>query len=402
MRLDGRGAQRRAIAMSGGLALAALGAIEARAERAEPGHLVTLRSDLASSVAVDLGGPQREGHLDRSLTNAPLSVVTRVPITSRRATAPVEWREGTLAIGTAEGLLVYRDGAVVRVATGPVDARPVVLPSGELVVATREGRVLVIDPQLAIQREARASSGISRGPLVLADGSIVVASNDRMITRFDADLERVFATTLTTGLPLSPALRGASRIVVVAGERLYELDLSGQILSSLDLGERAASAPLVDDQGHVHLATVGGTILVVAHARHVVQRISVGGRLLDQNVVLARDTDGSYRLAVPTLGVLAIERDGEPRWSATTDAPFPGPLAIAADHRTIAFDRRGRIVVLSPSGEIQERLELGGLVNGFPQITRDGTLWATTDAGELVHVAPAPRPAPAPVVAPTP
>jgi hypothetical protein len=137
-----------------------------------------------------------------------------------------------------------------------------------------------------------------------------------------------------------------------------------------------------------------GQIVVVDHGRHVRARITLEGRGFDANAVLARDGDGSYRLAIPAIGVLALEPDGTTRWSVATDAPFHGPLAIDAAHTTLAFDRRGRLGVISVGGELRERIDLGGIANGFPMIASDGTLWASTDASQLVHVAVATRPDP--------
>jgi hypothetical protein len=50
--------------------------------------------------------------------------------------------------------------------------------------------------------------------------------------------------------------------------------------------------------------------------------------------------------------------------------------------------------VISVGGELRERIDLGGIANGFPMIASDGTLWASTDASQLVHVAVATRPDP--------
>jgi outer membrane protein assembly factor BamB len=191
-----------------------------------------------------------------------------------------------------------------------------------------------------------------------------------------------------------PASLSPTRVVVAVAERLYVLDLAGTILSSVDVGDRIIAAPVVDREGHVHVLVQAGQIVVLDHGRHVRARIALDGRGFDQSAVLARDSDGSYRIAVPALGVIALERDGAQRWLVTTDAPFHGPLAIDASHTTLAFDRRGRLGVISVTGELRERVELGGMANGFPLLASDGTLWASTSESELVHVAMTTRPDP--------
>lgn len=375
-----------------------------RSEPASPGALSRLRGDAASSQANDLGGPSRRGRLARSLSGEQHSVIERIALPGRRATAPLEWREGRIVLGTAEGLFVRdRDGQSVSLPLGPIDLRPALLPSNELLVLTREGRVLVLDRHLRVRVETRGGASMRAAPLVLADGSIVVVSADHTVTRYDSDLQRVFSTPLprlTSAQVQSPALlqdpndTSSARIAVADGERLHVLDLTGVLLRSVDVGERIVSAPVVDDAGDVHVLTQSGHIVVITRAVRVGVRLPLGGRFHDQNAMLALDDDGSYRVAVQTLGVLALERDGTERWSASTDAPFHGPLAVCAEGTTLAFDRRGRIAVVSRAGQIVERIELGGIVVGFPMLGSDGTLWASTDAAELIHVGPTPRPEP--------
>lgn len=376
------------------LPLAAL-VVGAQAQRVEPGQMLTLRSGLPSPTALDLGGPERDGRVERTLAGARHQVLERIPMPNRRASAPMDWPGVGIVAGVAEGVWILgADRQPRTVPVGPVDARPVLLPSGEILVATRDGRILVLDRASRIVREVRASAGVRGSPLVLADGSVVVTTLDRGVARFDAGLEPVFSVTLPAGLIQPPALLGRDRIVVAAGERLHVLDLAGSLLSSIDLGDRAVAAPLVDGDHVVHVLLALGTLAVVPRGTRVSSRLPVGARLFDQNALFARDDDGSYRVAVPALGVVCIGPDAATRWSASTDAPFHGPLVIDGAHTTLAFDRRGRMAVISEAGEILERLELGGIVSGFPLLASDGTVWVTTDAPELVHVGPEARPDP--------
>ncbi len=373
----------------------ALASATAQGQRIEPGHLVTLRSGLASPTAVDLGGPERDGRVERTLEGGRHRVIDRAPTSSRRASAPVEWPDVGIAVGASDGLWIREAAGPTRtLLLGPIDARPVILPSRELLVTTRDGRVLVIDRAGVVVREARASAGVRGSPLVLADGSVVLTTLDRGVARFDAMLEPVFAVTLPAGVVQPPALLGRDRIVIAAGERLHVLDLAGSLLSSIDLGDRAVAAPVVDEHGTVHVLLALGSIAVAPRGSRISSRVAVGGRVFDQSAMFARDEDGSYRVAVPALGIVCLAPDGAQRWVASTDAPFHGPLLVDAAHTTLAFDRRGRLAVITPSGEIMERIELGGLVTGFPLLASDGSVWVTTDAAELVHVGPEPRPTP--------
>ncbi|MBN8615339.1 MAG: hypothetical protein J0L92_32385 [Deltaproteobacteria bacterium] len=381
-------------------ALAALAALTgiARADHASPGTLVTLRSGSASSVAVDLGGPTRDGRSARTFVGAQHEVVERLPLSSRRSTPPVEWGR-YVAVGGTDGLAVrLPEGRMRTIALEPIEVRPIVLPSGELFVAMRNGRVAVLREDLSVRVEARLGGGARPSPLALPDGSVVLTTMDRRLVRLDSDLAPVFDASLaasTAGLSQAPAFLSPDRIVVAVADRVCVFDLSGVLLSSADVGDRIAAPPVVSADGTVHVLLAGGHIAVLDHARSVRARLPLGARVLaDQSSMLALDDDGSYRVAVPTLGVIALDADGTTRWTASTDAPFHGPVGIDAAHRTLAFDRRGRLGVFSASGEIEERLELGGISQGFPMIASDGSLWATTDASELVHVAVQRRPSP--------
>jgi hypothetical protein len=314
-------------------------------------------------------------------------VVRRLALPGRHASAPVAWAGG-VAVGTSQGLWLGGGELPPRVLElGPIDARPVVLPSGELLVAARDGRLVVLDALGRTTRSAVASASVRTSPLVLEDGSVVITALDRTVARFDASLERVFATPLPAGLVHAAARRAPDRIVVAAGERLHVLDLTGALLRTVDLGDRAVAPPVVDAVGDVHVLLAQGAIAVLTQGAFVRVRLPLGARVLDQSAMLAIAEDGSYRVAIPPLGVVALDATGATRWEAATDAPFYGPLAIDGAGMTLAFDRRGRLAVISPAGELLERIELGGLAQGHPLLAADGSLWVTTDAPEVVQIA---------------
>ncbi|GAB4110456.1 MAG: hypothetical protein OHK0013_46320 [Sandaracinaceae bacterium] len=365
--------------------------IAARADLARPGRLVVLRAGQASTSAVDLGGPERDGRVPLQLAPGRHAVARRLALPGRHASAPVAWAGG-IVVGTSNGLWLGGGPLAPRVLElGPIDARPVVLPSGELLVAARDGRLLVLDALTRVTRSARISASIRTSPLVLEDGSIVVTALDRSVARYDAALEPVFSVTLPAGLVHAAARLSSERVVVAAGERLHVLDLAGSILRTIDLEDRAVAPPVVDAAGDVHVLLAQGVIAVVSQGAFVRARLPLGARVLDQSAMLALAEDGSYRVAVPAMGVVAFDATGAIRWQASTDAPFHGPIAIDGGGLTLAFDRRGRLAVLSPSGELLERLELGGLAQGYPLLADDGSVWVTTDAPEVVQIAHAAR-----------
>lgn len=355
-------------------------------------RLVVLDVGLPCPSALDLGGPSRNAVLHRRPHRGRLVVVERLPTPGRRPTPPVEWPGVGIAVGTSEGLWVrMRDGTSRTSSIGAIDVRPVLLPSGELLAPTREGFLVRLDRRLRVVRREALASAARASPLVLDDGSVVVTTIGRRVVRLGPDFEMRFDTALGPGLALAPALLDAGRIVVVAGQDLYVLDLAGTILSRVDLGDRAAAAPVVAD-GRVHVLLSRGVVAVLVAGMRLERSFALGGRVFDQGAVLARSHSGDCFAAVPSLGVVRLSTTGETRWIASADAPFHGPIAVDTDETTFAFDRRGRLLVFSPSGALEERVELGGVATGFPLVGSDGSLWVTTDANELVRIGAAPRP----------
>lgn len=370
-------------------ALTLASAPHASAERIEAGRTSSLAWELPARGTYDFGSPERDGRVRRTLPLGPRVVAERTPLGARQVTGPVGLANGTVVVGLPEGLWL-RDGGgeAIVVPLGPVDARPAVLPSGDFLVAARDGTLSIITPRGVVRAQRNASAGVRSAPLVLEDGSFVLSSLDRVVSRYAGSLERRDGTLLPAGLVFAPSRLGPARIAVSASDRLYVFDLAGTTLAQVALGERAVSPATITESGHALVLLVDGTV-VESDGTRVLRRLSLGGRPSD-SAAIAVAADGSLRIAIPTRGIVALDPNGSERWATATDAPFTGTLVVDDAGTTFAFDRRGRLFVLGADGAVLDRVELGGLTTKAPWVDAHGDLWVTTDHGDLVRIALAP------------
>lgn len=372
------------------LALSALSLVSsrARADLVQPGETITLRP-YTDRAALDLGGPQRNARTSLRLANRGFHIGARIPLETRASTAPFAWNN-QVGMGQPAGLYwASREGEEVRVQreeTSALGLRPCVLPSGDLLLITRDGVLTQRTLHGEVRARGHALGGTRSGALVLPDGRIVLGTTDRRLVGFDAALRMQFNLPLGAGLVLAPAFLAPDRLVVAAGELLLVLDLEGNILRRTHLRDRAVAAPLIDDEGNVHIVLSQGSVAVFRRGTRGLDRFELGGRSFDGATMLAVDHEGGYRIALPSTGLLALDRTGTERWVRTLDAPFQGTLLVDDEGTTLAFDRRGRMAVVRADGTVEPLLELGGLVSSLPVVERDG-LWVVTDAPALVWVA---------------
>ena len=368
--------------------LLALGALpllasRARADLVQPGRSITLHTD-ASPTALDLGGPQRNPRTALRLGDRGWRIDERIVLELRPSTAPFAWN-GKIGTGQPSGIYWRTEpGVVQREATSALGMRPCVLPSGELLLVTRDGLVLQRATNDVITARGHALGGTRTGALVLADGRIVMGTTDRRLVCLDASLRMQFNIALGVGLVLAPSFLPPNRIVVCAGEFLFVLDLQGNVLQRTHLRDRAVASPLIDDAGNVHVLLAQGSVAVFRRGTRGLDRFGLGARSLDGATMLAVDAAGGYRVALPT-GLLALDATGTERWVRTLDAPFQGTLLVDDVGTTAAFDRRGRMAVVLADGSLEALLELGGLVSALPLVV-DGGLWVVTDAPALLRV----------------
>lgn len=368
-------------------------ASRARADVVQPGHTITLHTD-AGPGAIDLGGPQRNPRTTLPLGGRAWRIEERIALEVRPSTAPFAWN-GMVGAGQPAGLywrtepgVVQRETSLTGLPGGETHAlgmRPCVLPSGDLLLVTRDGIVMQRGTSNVITARGHALGGTRTGALILSDGRIVMGTTDRRLVCLDAALHMQFNIALGAGLVLAPSFLPPDRIVVCAGEFLFVLDLLGNVLQRTHLRDRAVASPVIDDAGNVHVLLALGSVAVFRRGTRGLDRFELGGRSFDGATMLAIDAEGGYRIALPTAGLVCLDARGTERWVRTLDAPFQGTLLVDSSGTTLAFDRRGRMAVVLLDGSLEMVLELGGLVSALPLVFL-GDVWVVTDAPALIRL----------------
>ena len=359
-------------------------ASRARADIVQPGHTITLHTD-ASPGALDLGGPQRNPRTTLPLGGRAWRIEERIALEVRPSTAPFAWN-AMVGVGQPAGLYWRTEpNVVLREEMPALGMRPCVLPSGELLLVTRDGIVMQRRADNVITARGHALGGTRSGALVLSDGRIVMGTTDRRLVCLDAALRMQFNIALGAGLVLAPSFLPPDRIVVCAGEFLFVLDVLGNVLQRTHLRDRAVASPVIDDAGNVHVLLALGGVAIFRRGTRGLDRFELGGRSFDGATMLAIDAEGGYRIALPSAGLLALDATGTERWVRTLDAPFQGTLLVDAAGTTMAFDRRGRMAVVLSDGTVEPLVELGGLVSALPLVFL-GSVWVVTDAPALIRL----------------
>lgn len=267
--------------------------------------------------------------------------------------APQGWSRSDHAISVAEpgtggGPLPVR----------PVAMAPVVLASGQLVRAVRQGRdLLVLDPP-AGEPGSGGTSGVAAtwrvvhrlhpgaDPTVLAayGDVVVVGGTDRALTAYTATGRRLWRLSLDDTVSNAPARSGSVIVAVTAAGSVFTIDLlSGRLRWRASTGSDVSAAP-VATTGEVILADRSGTLSAL--------RISDGSLLwqhkVDQPSQL--ETFGSLVIVVDgsnldarnsTTGALVWRQILRGSWRAT--AVLADRVVVATTQQSFAVDTAGRL-----------------------------------------------------------
>ncbi len=343
--------------------LVALVASSARALPVPVGRVGThlhLGIDPRHPMPADRGGVERTGRLRGVLPSAEPRVLWDLALDGAHPVGPIVDREGRIFVGTSQGVLsLSRDGAVrFDQRVGPIDVVPALLPSGELLVITRDRALVVLHPDGEERARVELPASVRAAPLVLADGAVLIAALDRAVSVYDTSLSERFRVVLDEGSPTSPSLTASGRVVLGAGTSIFFLDPArGVVTSRLVVSARVVGPAIAGSDGTLFQLLVDGTV-VAFDEDGVRWQQALGGRAYD-GTAMALASDGTLRVAIPTVGVTSLSEDGTPRWTFTTDAPFYGTVAVDDEGNALTVDRRGRMTILDPGGALRFRVELG-------------------------------------------
>ncbi len=337
------------------------------------GHLGTMLhagTDPRDPMPTERGDAARSGRLRGTLPRDEPRVRFDVALEGAHPRGPIVDRQGRIFVGTAHGLVgLTEDGEVfLDLRLGPIDVAPALLPSGDLLVASRDLALVVVRPNGDELARTTLPAAIRAAPLVLDDGSFVLASVDRRLTHLGSDLVPRASVSFDEGPLTTPSLTASGRVAVAAGTELVFFDLArGAIADRIRLGARAIGPAVRADAGELYQLLADATVVRIDDELRVGLRMPLVAEgeaaRAEGTSALALAPDGSLRVTLPSRGVLALGPDESGsfgvRWAYTTDAPFYGPVWVDAEGWSIATDRRGRLTVIDPLGQLAFRVELG-------------------------------------------
>jgi outer membrane protein assembly factor BamB len=312
---------------------------------------------------------------------------------------------------------------------GPVEAAPIVLDDGTIVVGSLGGTLFGLDPSGRVRFQVDLGDRIYSTPLAWGDGLFVGSDADRFfglsktgVVRFkletgaDADTGAVptpwGAIVFASGSVVyaakpdgtiawrmrarrkcysSPAVGDDGTVYVGSQDhRLYAFAPGGQIRWSVDLGADVDSTPAIEDDGTVVVGSDNAEVVALdSGGGQIKWRSPVGGYVRG---ALSLGRDGTVLVGTygPTPRLLALDPiDGHQRFAFSipgNGAPefgiHGGPTEDAAG-RLYFGAQDDQVYCLAPDGALLWKFKTGGDVDAPLVITPEGRLLAGSDDGKL-------------------
>ncbi|HKQ68045.1 MAG TPA: PQQ-binding-like beta-propeller repeat protein [Polyangiaceae bacterium] len=304
------------VVMGGGLAAALAAAfsfvVSHRAELPEPSALAL------ASEAPDAGKHKGARARDGKVTSGPPSMLhLDARHTNRSPFSGPETRRVAWTFDTG----------------GPIEAAPVVLGDGRIVVASLVGKLFYLSEQGKLAYSVDLGDRIYATPLVHPDGIFIGSDSHKFFAltpggsvRFQLDAHN----DVDTGAALTPW----GGIVFTSGKMLYASKPDGTVLWRVKAKRKCYSSPAIGDDGTVYFGS---------------------------------QDDHVY----------AVTPDGKVRWSVDLGGDVDASPAVQDDGTVIVGTDRGEIVALAPeSGAVRWRADVGGHVRGALSLGRDGSIFA--------------------------
>ncbi|MDD9938743.1 MAG: PQQ-binding-like beta-propeller repeat protein [Myxococcales bacterium] len=312
----------------------------------------------------------------RSLARAPRAAprerwATR--LSERRLLPPAILADGTLAIGSASGVSAFDTNGkpLWKVRLGQVRFTPSVTPAGELLVATYEGKLWLVE-RGGRQRRLESRVALSGLPLVLDGGSVVIGARDSQVHVLDLEGTELLRVPTGAREPFWTASVGGGLLAVAGPEReLVLLSLHAGRERVVKLPERVTQGLAVDDRSTVWLIGDQGTLFGVGADGRFRATIPLGDR---GSTPVAIGRDGALRLGLPTREVVCIGADGRERWRRGIDGRPSAPL-LDADDTLLVLSARGSLYAIDARGELLWRVRVGVHQGSRPVLGADGTIY---------------------------
>ncbi len=270
---------------------------------------------------------------------------------------------------------------------GAVEGAPVAA-GGQVVVATRNSGVFLLDPATRQVRElyrSRAIGGYGAGPVIAGD-RVYVASVDGEVAALPlAGGPPAFLAHMEKGVYGAPVIEGSALVVADEGGNVVAFDAA----SGHELWRRRVAgqvrAALVSADGIVYVPTTGGRVVALTAAKGE-PRAEYSPAAAGTRPVLAPRLSGNTLFAVDADGVAAAfdVRGGALLWRLHTGAGVRAEPAILGDTLFVAgMDGRLRAI---RAGKVLGETTLSAPPLSGPAV-RDGFLFVASEQGMALAAA---------------
>jgi outer membrane protein assembly factor BamB len=365
------------------LSLLVVTAAFVRAEDVPIGRFVELPFGVARAHPYPTSGAngRRNGRVDVRVPAQPPERRFLRPLSTRRLTPPAVLDDGTLVMGSARGVhAVAADGTLRwEVDLGQVRFTPAVLPAGELLAVTDEGRAFRLDAA-GQARELRTPGPLTGMPLLLDGGAVLVGGRKSTAHVVDLDGDVLLSVATRVSNPIWTAQVGGGLLLSAGVSReLTLLSLHAGLERNLSLPERVIRPPVVGDDGRIWVVGEQGTLFGLDARGRVRATVLLGARGATAPVV---GRDGNLRIGLPSREILCLGPDGSERWRRGIDGR-PGPLLLDADDTLLVVSARGSLHAIDRDGELRYRVVTGASGAGRPVLGPDGTVYIVSRDGRL-------------------
>ncbi|MEM9193356.1 MAG: PQQ-binding-like beta-propeller repeat protein [Myxococcota bacterium] len=327
---------------------------------------------------------RRTGRIDAPSPEREPTKVWEARIRAGRPSAPAIDEEGRIYVANAAGVAgVAPNGAVLFTARlGFVSATPSITPTGDLVVGTHAGTLVILSRSGEIRQQTTVGGPVRGSPLVLADGSAVVGAFDQAVHRFDADGRRLFRVAIPFQVSGSIAWTTSRGIWVAASDRLLRMNAQGEVIATTVIGSQIVSGPAVADDGSVWVVGQDENLRQLAPSGTLRSTTALGAPVSPAGT-LALARDGSVR--VPTRGdaLVCVGPTGTERWRLTGEGSFLGGAVLDENDNLLAVNERGILLSVNAEGQVRWRVNTGNRTDLAPVLSKDGTVYVATVRGTL-------------------
>jgi outer membrane protein assembly factor BamB len=260
-----------------------------------------------------------------------------------------------------------------------------VIPSGDVVVGTKDGTLYAINSTGAEHwNQAYKVSAFCR-PIADADGMIYVGTKDSTLLAVNPDGSIAWTYTSDSEVSAGPIL--ASDGTIIAGSMngtLFAVTKTGTEAWTYVTGNQITVAPAT--MNNVALVASGtGYLSAVDLAGALQWQVGSGGPVTGSPVVTS---DGTAYAGSDDGFLYAIRPNGTLKWRYQTGLGISGSPAIGTDGMVYVCSKDKNLYAINPGGTMAWQFTANGLIESSPTLGSDGTIYFGCNDKNVYAIAP--------------